>query len=200
MDAPKKQGKMFHIELGQNEGPFRVKDLAMKTQSIMMKKRPMTPEGAYELLKKSVRENHSQELAANSVKEAVTNIEASLNRAYDLIDDYQKEAQVLKVEIKELTEELTVLNDDILKDLHPDIGERYQGLKQEIRTQKDENEQLNKQLAAMKKEESVMQQKLLICITKISKLENHIGVLDPSKSQQNLLLLQAQEQLHSSFH
>lgn len=63
-------------------------------------------------------------------------------------------------------------DEDVLKEIHPDLINDYKFLKETIKDQKDENESLTKQLLHLKKETATAQQKITMCTNKIQRLEN----------------------------
>ena len=67
-------------------------------------------------------------------------------------------------------------NQQVQDDLEPVVLKRYKRLKNQMRTQKDENELLYKQLLQLKKDSYGLSQKVVFCDQKIAKLEGKVGV------------------------
>ena len=79
----------------------------------------------------------------------------------------------------QIDETLSVLlqdNQTVQDDLEPVVVKRYKHLKKEMRTQKDENELLYKQLLQLKKESAVLSQKVEWADQKVALLEGNVGV------------------------
>ncbi len=72
-------------------------------------------------------------------------------------------------------------NEDILKEIHPDLISDYKNLKKSIKDQKDENEQLYKQMLALKKDTASQNQKISLCQNRIQRLENNLGQVNASE-------------------
>lgn len=66
----------------------------------------------------------------------------------------------------------------MLKEIHPDLINDYKHLKTSIKEQKDENEQLYKQLLNLKKETASAAQKIALCTNRIQRLENNVGLVN----------------------
>ena len=94
---------------------------------------------------------------------------------YDMLNTYKDEAEQLRRETDVLLQKLMEKNETVLKEVHPDLIEDYRTLKRAIKDQKDENEQLYKQLLTLKKDTANSSQKISLCTNRIVLLENHLG-------------------------
>ncbi len=77
--------------------------------------------------------------------------------------------------------ELIDKNEGVLKQVHPDLIDDYKALKKTMKDQKDENEQLYKQLLSLKKETASSAQKLQLCQSRISRLEGNVGIVNQNE-------------------
>jgi len=57
-----------------------------------------------------------------------------------MLNKFKEEASDLREDVDKLMNELLQKNEDVLQEIHPDLIEDYQTLKQSIKEQKDENE------------------------------------------------------------
>ena len=89
--------------------------------------------------------------------------------------EYKKEIEALRQEIGLMENHLVTLNDENVKVLNPMIVNDYDMLRNQISTQKNENEHMQKQLTELKKEKSQMQQLIMQCQHKIAALEEQVG-------------------------
>ena len=69
-----------------------------------------------------------------------------------MLNAFKEEAEVLRAQTESLTNKLIEQNESVLNQIHPSLLNDYKELKSNIKTQKDENEQLYKQLLNLKKE------------------------------------------------
>ena len=89
---------------------------------------------------------------------------------------YKDMARSLHSQIDETLSVLLQDNQTVQDDLEPVVVKRYKHLKKEMRTQKDENELLYKQLLQLKKESAALSQKVEWADQKVSLLEGNVGV------------------------
>ena len=178
---PQKQGRMFHLELGQNDGPF--KPSTRKLESTEMKKlkqsRP-SDEGVLQLQHSSgafkQADDVLKEESAHSVSKQIAAIEDAIMKGQQYLEEYKSEASSTRKEVQDLLDQLISRNESVLSQIKPGIVESYQSLKQRIKEQKDENEQLHKNWLTLKKENATTQQKINICNNRIEKLEETLGL------------------------
>uniref|UniRef100_A0A7S3JHC1 Uncharacterized protein n=1 Tax=Euplotes harpa TaxID=151035 RepID=A0A7S3JHC1_9SPIT len=171
--APSKQGKMFHMDLGQNDGPFKslesselaVTDNRSKftTNNNSYKKSSKMGSQTFEPSKSigpfNSKDETMKEQAANSVTNQIFIIEDLIMKGYTHLEEYKKEAETTREQIQNLLNELLDKNQEVQESLEPGILESYKSLKEKIKAQKDENELLYKHLLSIKKETNDVQLK-----------------------------------------
>lgn len=64
----------------------------------------------------------------------------------------KSESDDLRGQVEGLMNQLIERDEDVLKEIHPDLLNDYKSLKETIKDQKDENESLYKQLLVLKKQ------------------------------------------------
>ena len=104
--------------------------------------------------------DRKDEEALNSVNNQIKRIEDSLVLGYEQLNLYVEDSDNLRKGIDDLMTQLIKKNEDVLGGVHPDLLADYKTLKRHIKDQKDENEQLYKQLLQLKKETAASQQKI----------------------------------------
>jgi hypothetical protein len=87
------------------------------------------------------------------------------------LDDLRTESEKVKEELQSLLNSLVNENEDVLADVHPMLKTDYKTIKKQIKTQKDENEQLIKQLIQLRKETGQTKQQISLCNLRINELE-----------------------------
>jgi septal ring factor EnvC (AmiA/AmiB activator) len=71
---------------------------------------------------------------------------------------------------------VTLLTDDTPKAFFPQLSEMFKDFQQEVKKQSDANEYFQKQLTDLKKESSIIQQKIVASNTKSKILEDAVGL------------------------
>ncbi|CDW77969.1 UNKNOWN [Stylonychia lemnae] len=206
---PTKQGRMFHIELGQNvnqlistynhqqDGPFKRQEIIGHphidkfgtNQSITSTMGGPHSHGPQNQISPRIgilghhtykQEDRAQMIqadeATNSVTHQIKRIEDQLVLGYELLNTYKDESGNLRSQIDSLMNNLIEKNEGVLQEIHPDLIDDYKTLKDTIKEQKDENEQLYKLLLNLKKETASSNQKIQLCQNRIARLENNLGV------------------------
>mgnify|MGYP000958399973 CR=1 FL=1 len=69
----------------------------------------------------------------------------------------KSESDDLRGQVEGLMNQLIERDEDVLKEIHPDLLNDYKSLKETIKDQKDENESLYKQLLVLKKQTATAQ-------------------------------------------
>lgn len=136
-------------------------------------------------------DDRAKEEAVNSVSRQIINIEDCIMKGNDYLEEYKKQVYQTKDQVDALMTRLMNRNEDVLNKLRPGIIEDYQNLKDKIKEQKDENEQLLKHLLGLKKEAASTQQKISLCQSRIQKLEVTLGIETPIP---DMMLSQQHEQ------
>ena len=189
--APKKQGRMFHLELGQNDGPFKSvrKEVEAKPKSRGGKGSVTQMPSAMAQSTKShsigpfkSTEDRLKEEATNSVSKQISTIEDHIMKGNEMLDDYKQKVQRERDDVQTLMDLLIERNEGVLGEAKPGITEDYHHLKSKIKEQKDENEQLYKHLLQLKKESAQTQQKINLCQSRILKLEDTLGIQAKTES------------------
>ena len=70
---------------------------------------------------------------------------------YDILHMLKQESDEMRNRVEGLMNQLIERDEDVLKEIHPDLIDDYKNLKGTIKEQKDENEILYKQLLHLKK-------------------------------------------------
>ena len=79
------------------------------------------------------------------------------------MNKFKDESNNLRGDVDGLMNTLIERNEGVLQEIHPHLIEDYKTLKDQIKEQKDENEQLYKLLLNLKKETASGNQKLQLC-------------------------------------
>ena len=101
-------------------------------------------------------EEKAQEEAANSVSNHIRIIEDLISKSYANMSSFKDEETRLRDEIDTVLNNLMEKNDGVQDALHPEVVGGYQALKNASRIQKEENEQMYKELLSLKKETTTL--------------------------------------------
>eukprot|EP00826_Nyctotherus_ovalis_P009697 TRINITY_DN12567_c0_g4_i1.p1 TRINITY_DN12567_c0_g4~~TRINITY_DN12567_c0_g4_i1.p1 ORF type:complete len:197 (-),score=87.44 TRINITY_DN12567_c0_g4_i1:44-634(-) len=167
---PKKQDRMFHIELGQNDGPF--KDGLEGHEAFD----PAKVSGKL-LEGPSLKEELNREQPENydTVYNILKRIEEYSQKAVgDLMDYKEKEMNLRDEIIRDINDMVEKENSETLENLKPLIQKDYKELKQTLKGEKEENEQILKQLLKIRKDFSSLTLQINSCDGKASHLQSGI--------------------------
>ena len=162
---PKKQDRMFHIELGQNDGPF--KDTYENYE-------------AFSMYKSSTKSKEGPTLKEELNREQPENYDTVQN-ILKRIEEYTIDAMHILMSCKDDETNIRDIHDVVEKDnaitlenLQPLIQKDYKELKQELKKEKEENEHLSKQLLRIRKDFSSMNLQIASCDGKASQMYSKI--------------------------
>ena len=168
---PKKQDRMFHIELGQNDGPF--KDIFDTGETVGVFKSSNEPREGLSLKEELNREQPENYDTVHNIMERINDY--SKKSVMNLMECKEKEVRLREEIIKDIHEMVEKNNADTLETLQPLIQKNYKELKQTLKKVKEENEQLLKQLLKVRKDFSSMNLQITSCDNKTNQL--HSGIL-----------------------
>ena len=156
---------MFHIDLGQNDGPFKSSVEARNSEKPSSKAGPALGQEPIEFS-----ENYD---TIYSMMQRIS--EYSTKALKDLNECKEREASLREEIVKDIHEVVEKENASVLEILQPTIQRNYKALKQTLKKEKEENEQLLKQLLTIRKECATMNLQITACDSKISQI--HRGLL-----------------------
>ncbi|OMJ78836.1 hypothetical protein SteCoe_21280 [Stentor coeruleus] len=110
-----------------------------------------------------------------NVKQNISNIEGQIADAQRLLRDSKNLAETTRAEIVGMETNVTLLTEDTPKALFPQIAEIFKDFQQEVKKQCDMNDFFQKQLTELKKESSILHQKIIASNTKSNILEEAVG-------------------------
>lgn len=139
---PKKQGKMFHINLGQNDGPYKRTEVygqphVDKFASTSMLKDQKKQGGARIAILGgttfAVSEDHKSrgvpDEPTNSVNKQIKHIEEQLVVGYEVLAAFKADSEELRVETDVLMNELITKIEAVQTQLSPELYNDYKTLK-----------------------------------------------------------------------
>lgn len=133
-------------------------------------------------IKKQQRDyEEDDEIAEGNVDTVVYNIQTHIKlilrlikATYASLQEFKQESAKLKLEISDLRQQLIEENDDVLKEMNPEVLENYKRLKKHMKIHKTDNELKYKELLRLKKSIAQSQQLLDNEATALTTLENAI--------------------------
>ena len=120
----------------------------------------------------------SLKTSAFNIKHALMHIEAVGRLLEDTsanIEDFKRQKQYCRVILKELSNEGSSINEEVLNALKAVFEQIYSNLTIKITQQKQENEKLQQKIVNLKKEKSEIQQLIIGCGRKCAELEQELG-------------------------
>jgi len=111
-----------------------------------------------------------------SVKENISQVEDHIRELQSNLREYKKHVELLRAETVSMENKVTLNIEDTPKSIAPQIEELLGDLRQQISSQKNQNEHLQKQIIGLKKEKSILQQQIIASNTKAQILEEHVGL------------------------
>ncbi len=168
--VPQKQDRMFHIDLGQNDGPF--KD-AFEHRNIAAPSKATADFQNMLKLKDEPKDAAENYDTIHSMMQRIN--DCSSKALKDLHECKEKETCLREEIVKDIHEVVEKDNAAVLESLQPVIQKDYKALKQALKQEKEENEQLLKQLLTIRKECASMTLQISACNNKVAQL--HVGLL-----------------------
>ena len=111
-----------------------------------------------------------------NVKQNISSLENSIADTQKVLRESKNLAENTRSEIVGMETSVSLLTDDTPKAFFPQISEMFKDFQQEVRNQMDANEYFQKQLTELKKESSVIHQKIIASNTKSKILEDSVGI------------------------
>ena len=180
---PRKQDRMFHIELGQNDGPFKNTFDANELNDLF--RTAEKPRDGLSLKEELNREQPENFDTVHNIMERISNYSKKAIR--DLAECKETEVNLREEVIKDIHDMVEKNNSETLEKLQPLIQRNYKELKQSLKTEKEENEQLMKQLLKIRKDFSSMSLQITSCDNKSNQLHNGIlGELERAEQDPDL--------------
>ena len=115
-------------------------------------------------------------MEASNIKQDISNLELKIAEMQKNLRLSKNLAENTRAEIVAMEKNVTLLTDDTPKAFLPQISEIIKDFQQEAKHQNDGNDFFQKQLTEMKKESSVLHQKIIACNTKSNILEEAVGL------------------------
>jgi septal ring factor EnvC (AmiA/AmiB activator) len=110
-----------------------------------------------------------------NVKQNISTLENSISEVQKILRDSKNLAENTRSEIVGMESTVSLLTDDTPKAFFPQISEMFKDFQQEVKNQGDANEYFQKQLTDLKKESSIIHQKIIASNTKSKILEDAVG-------------------------
>lgn len=195
---------MFHINLGQNDGPYKRTEVygqphVDKFASTSMLKDQKKQGGARIAILGgttfAASEDHKNrgvpDEPTNSVNKQIKHIEEQLVVGYEILSQFKADSEELRVETDILMNELITKIEAVQTQLSPELYNDYKTLKSHMKEQKEENEIQYKELLALKREGDTAKTKIAACMERINQLEANVGIMannpnyNPSLSSDN---------------
>lgn len=130
--------------------------------------------------------NDKFEIVVDNVQTHIKLILRLIKTAYQTLEDYKQESAVLRDEIFELRQQLIDENEDVLKDLHPQLLQSYKSLKKDMKSHKADNEIKYKELLKLKTGNAQVQQLIDNEVNNVEEIEMFIkGATDGYESEHN---------------
>ena len=111
-----------------------------------------------------------------NVKQNISSLENSIADTQKVLRESKNLAENTRSEIVGMETSISLLTDDTPKAFFPQISEMFKDFQQEVNNQIDANEYFQKQLTELKKESSVIHQKIIASNTKSKILEDAVGI------------------------
>ena len=114
---------------------------------------------------------------SESVKQCIRRVEVSawllswqdvIMEAQGQLREYKKEIEMLRQEINLMENHLTTQNDENVKIINPFIMSNFDDLTDQITRQRNENENMQRQIVELKKDKSLIQQSIMHASQKIA--------------------------------
>ena len=111
-----------------------------------------------------------------NVKQNISNLEAVIAEMHKNLRDSKGLGEATRSEVVAMETKVSLLTDDTPKAFFPQINQIFIDFQQEVKHQSDMNDHFQKQLIELKKESSVLHQKIIGCNSKSNILEETVGV------------------------
>jgi len=164
--VPQKQDRMFHIDLGQNDGPFK----GAYEHGVALNPAKPTTEEQDTLKVKAEKKDTAENF--DTIHSMMQRIQDYTSKALKDLSECKEKETVLREEIvKDIHEVVEKDNSSVLESLQPVIQKDYKSLKQALKQEKEENEQLLKHLLNLRKECATMNLQISACDSKATTLQ-----------------------------
>jgi len=115
-------------------------------------------------------------METGNLKQNIVNLEGVIGDVHRNLRESKNLAESTRAEVVGMESNVGLLTNDTPKAFFPQINEMFKDLQQEIRRQNDVNEFMLKQITELRKEDSVIRQKIVDSETKSRILEDAVGV------------------------
>ena len=115
-------------------------------------------------------------MESSNIKQNISNLETLIGDVQKCLRDSKSLAENARSEIVSMESNVCLLTDDTPKAFVPQINEVYKDFHQEVKHQIDINDYFQKQLTELKKESSILHQRIIGCGTKSNILEESVGI------------------------
>jgi len=112
---------------------------------------------------------------SNNVKNHIVTVETLQAETVQELLEIKKDAEGLRQDTNKMRDSLLKYMEEIKHTLTPTMEHILKEIKVNINGQKDENTSLQVQITELRKENSVLQQLILVCGQKLTKLEGTVG-------------------------
>lgn len=182
---PQKQAKIYEIDLGQTNGPYKEELLLRYGDHVLNKMMTKLENNTGNFDKEDIKQMNEklrpyQERSSDYVDDNLViicnKIENKINDIELLSNDLKYSETELDKKISEMTTNIFNLFDQNYKEFNPKLIEKYKILKQNIKEQKDESANLNKQIDFLKQEMDSMKEKISKLTTRVMLIEDTTGL------------------------
>ena len=112
-----------------------------------------------------------------SVKENVEKVHREILELQNLVREVKKITAVAGTEIMGMEAKIDLITNDTPRSFFPQIEEIFKDLRSEVTVQRNQNESLQKQITELKKEKSLLSQHIVVNNSKVSILNEKVGVV-----------------------
>lgn len=182
---PQKQAKIYEIDLGQTNGPYKEELLLRYGDHVINKMMSKLETNTGNFDKEDIKQMNEklkpyQERTNDYIDENLVfsccKIENKIYDLENLSNEMKGYEQELDNKISQMTTKIFNHFDSNYKEFNPKLIEKYKILKQNIKEQKDESANLNKQIDFLKQEMDSMKEKISKLTSRVMSVEEVTGI------------------------
>lgn len=115
-------------------------------------------------------------MESSNVKQNIGSLEEKVTEMHRNLRESKGLAETTRSEVVGMETSISLLTDDTPKAFFPQILQVFKDFQQEVKHQCDMNDHFQKQLIELKKESSVLHQRVIGCSSKSNILEEAVGI------------------------
>ncbi|EAS01101.1 hypothetical protein TTHERM_00316540 (macronuclear) [Tetrahymena thermophila SB210] len=205
---PSKQGGLYSLNLGQNNGPYLTKDIMITNHKSLqlLNGKDEVAKSAASILSgvgtsilnaptviyeppdiydertqqfTNYDERYQSKLSASDSMNSVTQlIMERVSRAKESSKEYEELANEYKRDLENIQHTIHNNNINNIKEIQPMLREFHQRLKERLQEEKNENYKLQRELEQLNRDKLQLQQQLLFCSKRVQDLQKYTGILN----------------------